>query len=144
MTVQTYDPKEIIVSVAGQILSGFSEDVVTVARVEDAITDDVGADGEVIRILSNDRRGTITISLLQTSASNLVLSVLANADELLGGNVFPVLIADNRGLDLHVGAEAWVVKQPDAIYNKSNTPREWELRVADLRMVLGGHTGGVA
>ena len=144
MSVQTYDPKEIIVSVAGQILSGFSEDVVTVARLEDAVIDDVGADGEVIRILSNDRRGTITISLLPTSASNLVLSVLANADELGGGNVFPVLVQDNRGNDIHIGAQAWIVKQPDAIYNTTNQPREWELRVADLRMVVGGHSSAVA
>lgn len=144
MSVQTYDPKEIIVTVNGQILSGFAEDVVTVARLEDAVTDDVGADGEVIRILSNDRRGTITISLLPTSASNLVLSVLANADELTGGNVFPVLVSDNRGNDLHVGAQAWIVKQPDNIYNKTNQPREWELRVAELRMVTGGHSSAVA
>ncbi len=144
MSVQTYDPKEIIVTVGGQIISGFSEDVVTVTRVEDAVIDEVGADGEVIRILSNDRRGTVTISLLPTSASNLVLSVIANADELGGGNVVPLLVKDNRGNDLHVGAEAWIVKQPDAIYNKSNQPREWELRVADLRMVVGGHSSGAA
>lgn len=144
MSVQTYDPKEIVVIFAGQILSGFSEDVVTVTRTEDAVTDDIGADGEVIRILSNDRRGTVTISLLPVSASNLLLSVIANADELGGGNVVPILIKDNRGLDLHVGAEAWIVKQPDAIYNKTNQPREWEIRVADLRMVVGGHQAGAA
>ena len=144
MSVQTYDPKEIIVSVNGQIITGFSEDVVTVSRVEDAVTDEVGADGEVIRILSNDRRGTISISLLAVSASNLVLSIIANADELGGGNVIPILIKDNRGLDIHVGAEAWIVKQPDAVYNKSSEPRVWEFRVADLRMVLGGHQNLVA
>ena len=144
MSVQTYDPKEIIVSVNGQIMSGFAEDVVTVARVEDAVTDEVGADGEVVRILSNDRRGTITITLLPTSSSNLVLSIIANADELGGGNVVPILIKDNRGLDIHVGAESWIVKQPDAIYNKSNQPREWVFRVADLRMVVGGHQSAAA
>lgn len=144
MSAQTYDPKEVIVTVNGTILSGFSEDVVTVARAEDQILDDVGADGEVVRILSNDRRGIITISLQPTSASNLVLSVLANADEVSGGGVFPVLIQDNRGNDIHVGPQAWIVKQPDAIYNKTAAPRVWVLRVADLRMVVAGHEAGAA
>ena len=142
--LSTYDPKEIIVLFNGQVLSGFSEDVVTVARAEDAVLDEVGADGEVVRILSNDRRGLITVSLQNVSASNLVLSILANADELTGGSVFPVLIKDNRGNDLHVGAEAWIVKQPEVIYNKTAAPRVWTARVADLRMVVGGHSANAA
>lgn len=144
MSLQTYDPKEIIVGVNGNIITGFSEDVVTVSRAEDAIKDEVGADGEVVRILSNDRRGIIVISLLPTSPSNLILSVLGNADEVTGGSVFPVLIRDNRGNDLHVASEAWITKPPDAVYNKTAAPRVWTLRAADLRMVHGGHDSGAA
>lgn len=144
MALNTYDPKEIIVSVNGQILTGFSEDVVTVTRAEDSVRDEVGADGEVVRILSNDRRGEIRVSLLPTSASNLVLSVLQNADEVTGGSVFPLLVQDNRGNDLHVAGEAWIQKPPDAVYNKTAAPRVWILRAADLRMVHGGHDAGAA
>ena len=144
MSLTTYDPKEIIVNVNGQIITGFSEDVVTVSRAEDAIIDEIGADGEVVRILSNDRRGDIRISLLNTSAANLILSVLANADELTGGSVFPVLIKDNRGNDLHAGAECWIQKQPEVIYNKTSAPRVWIIRCADLRMVVGGHEAAAA
>ncbi len=144
MTLSTYDPKEITVTVNGSILSGFSDDVVTVERAEDQVADAAGADGEVIRTLTNDRRGNIQISLQQTSSSNLVLSALANADEQTGGSVFPVLIRDNRGNDIHVAAEAWIQKQPQAIYNKSNSPRVWIIRCADLRMVVGGHSQSAA
>ena len=144
MTLSTYDPKEITVTVNGSILSGFSDDVVTVERAEDQVADAVGADGEVIRTMTNDRRGNIQISLLQTSSSNLVLSALANADEQTGGSVFPVLIQDNRGNDIHVAAEAWIQKQPQAIYNKTNSPRVWVIRAADLRMVVGGHSQSAA
>lgn len=144
MSVTTYDPKEIIVSVNGQIISGFAEDVVTVERAEDAVIDEIGADGEVVRILSNDRRGNVRVNLLPTSPSNLVLSVLANADEVTGGSVFPILVQDNRGNDLHIGAEAWVQRQPEAIYNKTAAPRVWNIRVADLRMVVGGHEAAAA
>lgn len=144
MALNTYDPKEIIVTVNGLIMSGFAEDVVTVARAEDSVRDEVGADGEVVRILSNDRRGNVTISLLPTSASNADLSALQLADEVTGGSVFPLLIQDNRGNDLHVAAEAWVVKPPDAVYNKTAAPRVWNIRTADIRMVHGGHDAGAA
>ncbi len=139
-----YDPKEVIVTINGQIITGFAEEVVTVARAEDAWRDEVGADGEVVRIASNDRRGQITIQLLPTSASNLVLDVLRNADEVTGGSVFPLLVQDNRGNDVHVAAEAWIQKSPDAVYNKTAAPRVWVLRAADLRMVHGGHDAGAA
>lgn len=142
--LSTYDPKDLTISVNGSILSGFSDDVVTVERAEDQVADTVGADGEVMRTLTNDRRGNIQISLLQTSASNLVLSALANADEQTGGSVFPVLIQDNRGNDIHAAAEAWIQKQPQAIYNKSNSPRVWTIRCADLRMVVAGHSQSAA
>ncbi len=144
MALNTYDPKEIIVSVNGQIITGFAEEVVTVARAEDAWRDEVGADGEVVRIASNDRRGQITITLLPTSASNLVLDALRNADEVTGGSVFAVVVQDNRGNDLHVAGEAWIQKAPDAVYNKSAAPRVWNLRAANLRMVHGGHDTGAA
>ncbi len=142
--LNTYDPKEIIVSVNGLIVTGFAEDVVTVGRAEDGVRDEVGADGEVVRILTNDRRGLMVITLLPTSASNLDLSVLQNADEVTGGSVFPFLVQDNRGNDLHVAAEAWIQKAPDAVYNKTAAPRVWTLRAADLRMVHGGHDRGAA
>ncbi len=144
MALNTYDPKEIIVSINGLIITGFSEDVVTVARAEDAWRDEVGADGEVVRIASNDRRGQVTVSLLPTSRSNQDLSALQLADEVTGGSVFPLLVQDNRGNDLHVAAEAWIVKPPDAVYNKTAAPRVWNIRAADLRMVHGGHDAGAA
>ena len=148
MTLSTYDPKDITVSVNGTPIRGFSDDVVTVERAEDQVSDVVGADGEVMRTLTNDRRGIITISLQQTSASNLVLSNLANTDELTGGSIFPVLIQDDRSgsppRETHFAAEAWIQKQPQAVFNKTNSPRVWIIRCADLRMVAGGHEQSAA
>lgn len=142
--LNTYDPKEIIVTVNGSIISGFSDDVVTVSRAEDQVIDEIGADGEVVRIITNDRRGILVISLLPTSSSNLVLSVLRNLDEVTAGGTFPVLVQDNRGNDLHAAPEAWIIKAPDAIYNKTAAPRVWTIRAADLRMVVGGHSAEAA
>lgn len=139
MTVlNIYDPKDIIVTVSGRELSGFAEERVVVERDSNQVEDEVGSDGEVVRWLTNDRRGSITLSLLPTSTSNLFLSTLANADELNGNQVFPVIIKDNRGNDLHVAAQAWIQKQPRTVYRKGVEARQWVLRTNDLRMVVAG------
>ena len=84
MDFANYDPKDIEVIVSGSILGGFAEAKVTVKRDADIATDEVGANGDVARAINNDKRGEITITLLQTSKSNLILSALAKADEFTG------------------------------------------------------------
>jgi Protein of unknown function (DUF3277) len=135
----TYDPSQIVVSVAGKVLTGFAPDaVVTVERMTETWHDENGVDGEVVRIARNDRRGKITVHLMQTSTSNLVLSGLINVDELTGANTFPVLVKDNLGNDLHSAGIAWLSKPATAKYGKEQSSREWEIHCADLRMLLGG------
>ncbi len=138
MSVETYNPKDISIIIAGFIMSGFSDDKVRVFRESDAWTDESGADGEVVRYATNDKRGEIEITLLQTSSSNLTLSTLAKADELTGAGVFPAIVKDNRGLDLHVAPTAWIVKIPEAKYSKTGNVRVWRIRTDNLTALLGG------
>jgi len=136
--VDTYDPKEISVIVAGKVITGFAEDVVRVARESNQVEDEVGADGDVARRITNDRRGSFTITLLQTSRSNLILSGLARVDELSGDGIFPVIIKDLRGNDLHIGANSWIQKQADSVYRSGIESREWVIRTNNLNTVVGG------
>jgi len=136
--IDTLDPKDISVIVGGRIIDGFGEDQVEVSREANQIEDEVGADGDVARWVTNDRRGTIRITLLPTSRSNLFLSGLAVADELTGKTLVPIIIKDQRGNDLHVAANAWVRKMPDTKYRKGIEMRVWELRTNVLEMFVGG------
>lgn len=137
--VDTYDPKDIILTVAGSIITGFAQDsFLEVDRESNQVEDEVGADGDVARRITNDKRGNITITLLQTSRSNLILSGLARIDELSGDALFPVLIKDNRGSDLHLAPNSWVMKQPRTVYRSGIEGREWILRTNNLQMIVGG------
>lgn len=136
--VETYDPKDIIVIVAGKILTGFSNDKVTVQRVSNQVEDELGADGDVVRRITNDRRGEIVVSLLPTSLSNGVLTLLARADELTGNGIFPVIIKDNRGNDLHTAPVSWIGKMANADYKNSIENRNWTFRSGELAMIVGG------
>lgn len=136
--VDTIDPKEVTVMVAGNVLEGFAEDKIVVTREANQSEDEIGADGDVARRVTNDRRGTFVITLLQTSRSNLILSGLARADELSGNGIFPVVIKDNRGLDLHIGASCWIQKMPDSAYGAAINTRAWSIRAGNMNMFVGG------
>lgn len=138
MAIETYNPKDIDIIIAGVIMSGFSDDKVRVFRESDAWEDEAGADGEVVRYATNDKRGEIEITLQQTSSSNLVLSGLAKADELSGAGTFPAIVKDNRGNDLHVAPTAWIKQIPEAKYSKGVNTRVWRIRTDNLTNFLGG------
>lgn len=137
--VDTYDPKDVSLVVAGAIITGYAQDTfIQVDRESNQVEDEVGAEGDVARRITNDKRGSITITLLQTSRSNLILSGLARADELSGDGIFPTIVKDNRGNDLHVGANSWIQKMPQTTYRAGIEAREWVIRTSNLQMIVGG------
>ena len=138
MALDTYNPKDITVSVGGFILSGFADEKVKVRRDSDIWEDEAGADGDVVRFANNDKRGEIEITLQQTSSSNLYLSGLAKADELSGAGTIPTIVADSRGKDLHVAPTSWVKQIPEAAYIKGVSSRVWIIRTDNLTNFLGG------
>ena len=136
--VDTIDPKEVTVMVNGNVLEGFAADKILVSRGNNQVEDEVGADGDVARRITNDKRGSFTITLLQTSRSNAILSALAIADEATGNTLFPVVIKNQRGLDVHRGAVSWVQKIPDAADGAAINTRAWVIRTNNMNMFLGG------
>ena len=136
---KSYDPAEVAVIVGGHAVQGFADGTfVTVARTNDTFTGVSGASGEYARAKSNDRSGTFTITLMQTSLSNGVLQGFATADELNNAGTFPVLVKDNNGNDLYSGEICWIQKPSDAEYGKEISEREWVIMTSELIMAHGG------
>lgn len=138
---KSYDPKNIKITVGGFPISGFADgSFVTVERNEDMWTLQVGADGEAARSKSNNRSGRLTVSLLQTSASNDVLSAFAQADDVGGAAQFPVSVEDALGNSLFFTDTAWVKKMAPAPYGKEAAAREWVLETDVLVAFVGGNS----
>jgi hypothetical protein len=137
----TLDPSQCIVIFNGQQLQGFAPGTfVKPSRDEDAVSKTTGADGEVVRVRNRNRGGSVTVTLLQSSASNDVLSAMANLDENgLPGGVGALLVKDNTGRALYSAEAAWVKKQPDGEHAKEATTREWVIDCAVLAMFVGGN-----
>ena len=140
MPVRTFDPKQVSVLVGGTPIGGFADGTfITVDRSNDMFTKVSGADGVVSRSKSNDFSGEMTITLAQNSPSNDYLAGIAQADEITGDGVVPVLIKDNSGRATFVSAFAWVRKMPSSEFGKEIGNREWILDAADLDMFPGGN-----
>src|SRR6516164_4485899 len=77
-----YDPQAVAVTAFGALMQGFAQDtMIKIENMADAFVSEVGVDGEVARSKVSDRRVKVTISLLQTSQSNAVLSAQLVLDQ---------------------------------------------------------------
>ena len=137
---KTYNPAQVVVIFNGHEISGYADgSFVTVARDEDAFSLVVGSSGEGVRSKMNNKSGTITVTLLQSSGSNAFLSGFAELDELSAGGQGPLLIKDNSGDSLHVCESAWIQKLPDSEYAREAGSREWTFRTDNLVSHVGGN-----
>lgn len=138
----TYDPSQVIVTVAGVILQGFSDgDAITATRDEDMSSKRVGIDGKVGRARNANKSGTFEFKLLQTSDANAALSALIAADNLLadGLGVVPISIVDGSGASLCFASQCWVKTLPAFTSGKEVGERAWVFDAADLTIIHGGN-----
>lgn len=143
MAVNTYDPKLVILTVGGAPISGYADGTfISVERAADTFTKVVGADGNVSRAKSNDRSGTVKITLKQTSPFNDILSGIASLDEMSNAGVVPISIIDLSGSTIMFMPSAWVKKPPTVEFGKEIGNREWVFDFDKCEfptMVIGGN-----
>lgn len=115
--VTSFDPKKVNVNIGGTILTGFASDqMITAAKSGDAVTPNVGVQGDVVYEENADESGTIAVVLQGTSPSVAYLrSLAANRKE------FAVSISDaNDDSEIHISAtRCRVTKEPDVSRGKS-------------------------
>lgn len=134
--LKIYDSNAVTIQAMGILIdSGLADGTfVKVSPTSGAYTSVAGADGQVTRSKTNDKRATVEITLMQTSDANTALSTLYNIDQLSdnGAGVGPLLIKDRSGVALHTASKCWIMKSPDREYGKEATTRVWTLECADL------------
>jgi hypothetical protein len=142
MSLKTYDPKKVILVIGGVPIGGYADGTfILFERTTDMFSKVVGADGEVSRAKSNDKTGQFTITLLQTSDSNDILSGIAELDERLNSGVVPAILKEMNGTTTIFSGTVWVRKKPNIEYSKEVTNREWVLDAAESEVFVGGNTG---
>ena len=142
MTVFTYDPKQFATVIAGNIITGFSDDdFVEIEREEDAWVKKVGVDGEVTRAKSNNRSGHIILRIMQSSVSNDALSALAALDETANKGTGTAVATDGTGRSAYFADTCWVRKFPKTVWKRGVAFWEWTIDTGSLDVFIGGAGG---
>lgn len=137
--MKNYNPKDVLVIIAGTPAVGFADGTfIVAARNNDSYATVTGADGEPARSQSNDKSGIVTLTLLQTSLTNDILSAALALDEIQGDGVFPLLIKDLNGTTLVVAETAYVQKPADVEFGREIVEREWVIATPELNIFAGG------
>lgn len=141
MTVKTNDPNNVAIIFGGVPITGFgTDDFIKITQKEATFVTTTGVDGESIRSKQNPKPiCEITITLMESSASNTYLSAIHELDQAQtnGAGVLPFLYKDGSGTSLFVSDKAWVTKPPDMTKGKDAKMREWVLE-AEKKTRLDG------
>lgn len=139
-TVKTYDPKQVVVSFMGLVITGWAEGTfITVKRAGAGFKRKRGATGDVDRVNTNTFELDIEFNLKQTADSNGDLSVIAAADQLANTGKGPFQIKDLGGTSLGYAPEAWIEQGADLEMGDDLSPRKWKLQTGPAEMFVGGN-----
>lgn len=134
-----YNPKKVIVSFLNTRILGFANDTkVEIAFREDGVTDEVGVDGDVVRVLNNNQLADVTINLLEASPSNGFLQVRYNQDRQFGTSFGPFSTVNTQGTLLVTAENSWIKKVANVSYGKDTPVRQWTITLAEAIVRDGG------
>lgn len=134
MSVKTYDPSQVCLSVGVSMLTGWNK--IVVRRDDDKWTFSAGTSGEATRTKNMSQLGEIEITIPQTHSDNAIMSGLEITDTLLA-----CLIMDKGGSSVHAMPEGTVTKTAEATYDKESTDRVWIIKGNIINPnIIGGNS----
>jgi len=138
---KTHNSAEISVTFAGlDIASGRADEFCVTEYNKPLYEEQVGPDGELTRIKSNDRSAKITVRVKSTSDGHRNLLSLYGLAQLEpnGGDLAPFQVRDrNRGI-LESAELAYIKQAPANAYGQEPGDREWVLYTAKLDRIVEG------
>ena len=143
MTLRTYDPDDVTLVAFGIPISGFADGTfVSVEFNEDSFTLAVGTDGDACRSKTSNKSAKMTMTLMQSSWTNDLLSAVHASDILTpsGDGIGPFLMKDNSGRTLFAAEKCWITKMPTTTFSREVESREWVLETDAMVAHAGGNT----
>ncbi len=128
--VTVYSPKNVLCTMGIHIASGFTEDgFITITPQGDGVTDEAGADGEVVISIPDDPRYEIKLVLQYGSkTNNWLLKQYNNNKQTPGNGLFNMQVKDLGSNPDFTASKAWVSKPAPCAYGKAGQSQEWTLR----------------
>lgn len=140
MATKSYDLTNVSMFFGVIEMGGYGADAaISIEHDEDDWALAVGTDGEGTRSKMSNGSATITVTLMQSSVVNDLLSAERTLDKNTPGGTGgkPIIVKDNNGTSLFTAETGWIQKGPTAELNREATSREWTFRT-DLLVALHG------
>lgn len=119
--------------------ASIAKEGISIALAGDRDVMTVGADGSVMHSLKEDKSGTVTVRLMETSPANAKLFAMYAAQSLSssswGANVITVVNKANN--ETTVCRDVAFLKQPDITYTEEGQMREWVFNAGKIDTVSG-------
>jgi hypothetical protein len=138
-----YSGSEVSVSVSGiPINSGRGDgEFVRIEKPDPTFLVKAGVDGEATFYDSRKNIHRVTLTVMQTSDANDILSALHNGDRLspAGVGIVPLMVKDGLGRSVFVEAEARIEKLPDEAMAEEPGTLEWVFLCPNPQRHVGGN-----
>lgn len=128
MAVKRYDPKLVVLTVAGRRITGFGDDaMVSLEYAQDGVTVATGVDGEKTYNLIHDFGATLNVTLKQNSDSVPFMDSLIKHHRINGNALFACVLRDlNNGKVLRSN-DCVVMSRPPYAYGKE--VQDWQYSI---------------
>jgi hypothetical protein len=140
----SFDPAKIAVIIGGVEIQGFSDG--TFVRIDAGGVDwetVMGADGDVVRVKKQNRLHTLTLTLLQTSPSNDVLSAWRVLDKATLEGAVAAVVRDLNGSTVISADYAYITEVPTGAFGDGIEKRVWGITLYDASLAESGfYIGG--
>lgn len=127
MNYATYDAKDTSVVVDGTYITGLGEDMISFEKDEDFFTTSVGAQGDVVKSVTNNSLGTATIFVQPTSPQKQFLMGLAKRNE-----PFPLWAVNKKLGERAGGTKANLLSFPELARGAEAEDMEFVFQIFDM------------
>lgn len=142
----SYSPEDVAIVIANDnfshTISGTAEGTfLTITRVVPHATLYTGADSTNARVVRSVKNCDVTLTLMQTSESNDILSqlLLLDEDSRDGSDTFSITIKDTMGRTVASAPVAFIGTSPDISFGVDIDERDWVIHAIGMNIFEGGN-----
>jgi hypothetical protein len=131
----SFDPAQVSVIIGGVEMSGFSDGTFVEVSLDGEDWDlSFGADGDIIRSKKQNRVSTLSLTLLQSSHCNDILSAWRIIDRATMSGAVASLIRDKSGRTVLSAAFTFIMKPPAVTFSDGVERRTWTITMFDASL----------
>ena len=137
MSIATYTPGHVTLTIAGHVVEGW--DSITVKRNSPGFRHVTGIRGSSTRIRIQDSSATLTVELAQTSNTNTIFSQIHQLDISQGTGRLELMLRDPDGDYVFQTNTGYIEGYPESGFSGDIQTRNWTINCQQSTLFVGGN-----